>query len=116
MESNYKVAYNSEWSKLKKLEPLDIANRLSVDYNQENKQLTVPFFNEEYILDFTYETIHKKVDNSIPSIDDSIIILNYLTFSSNNIKEENKWVTLKEIPNGGVLFFPSFQNMYQKER
>ena len=111
MESNYKVAYNTEWSKLKKLEPLDIANRLSVDYNQENKQLTVPFFNDEYILDFTYETIHKKADNSIPSIDDSIIILNYLTFSSNNIKEDNKWVTLKEIPNGGVLFFPSFQNM-----
>ena len=53
MESNYKVAYNTEWSKLKKLEPLDIANRLSVDYNQENKQLTVPFFNDEYILDFT---------------------------------------------------------------
>ena len=114
MESNYKDAYNFEWSKLKELEPLDLSNRLDVHYNNENKQLTVPFFNEEYLLDFTSETIHKIVDNSIPSIDDSIIILNYLTFSSNNIKEENKWVTLKEIPNGGVLFFPSFQNMTVK--
>ena len=63
MESNYKVAYNLEWSKLKELEPLDLSNRLDIHYNNENKQLTVPFFNEEYILDFTSETIHKKVDN-----------------------------------------------------
>ena len=114
MESNYKVAYNTEWSKLKKLDPLDIAKRLDVKYNNENKQFIVPFFDKDYILDVEHETIYRKDDNFIPVIDDSIIILNYLTYSSTNIETDNKWVTLKEIPNGGALFFPAFQNMTVK--
>ena len=114
MDSNYKVAYNTEWSKLKKLDPLEIAKRLDVKYDDENKQFIVPFFNKDYILDIEHETIYRKDDNFVPSIDDSIIILNYLTYSSTNIEIHNKWVTLKEIPNGGVMFFPAFQNMTVK--
>lgn len=114
MESNYKVAYDLEWKKLKQLEPLDVSKRLGVEYNSENKQFVVPFFKEDYILDFEEESIYRKDDNFIPSIDDSIMILNYLTFSIYQTKEDNSWVTLKEIPNGGVLFFPSFQNMSVK--
>ena len=114
MESNYKIAYNTEWSKLKKLDPLDIAKRLEVKYNNENKQFIVPFFDKDYILDVEHETIYRKDDNFIPAIDDCIIILNYLTYSSTNIEIDNKWITLKEIPNGGALFFPAFQNMTVK--
>ena len=114
MDSNYKVAYNTEWSKLKKLDPLEIAKRLDVKYDDENKQFIVPFFNKDYILDIEHKTIYRKDDNFVPSIDDSIIILNYLTYSSTNIEIHNKWVTLKEIPNGGVMFFPAFQNMTVK--
>ena len=114
MDSNYKVAYNTEWSKLKKLDPLEIAKRLDVKYDDENKQFIVPFLNKDYILDIEHETIYRKDDNFVPSIDDSIIILNYLTYSSTNIEIHNKWVTLKEIPNGGVMFFPAFQNMTVK--
>ncbi|MGL5316518.1 MAG: DUF3786 domain-containing protein [Peptostreptococcaceae bacterium] len=114
MESNYKVAYDLEWEKLKQLEPLDVSKRLGVEYNSERKQFIVPFFKEDYILDFKEESIYRKVDNFIPSIDDSIMILNYLTFSIYEIKEDNNWVTLKDIPNGGVLFSPSFQNMSVK--
>lgn len=115
MESNYKVAYNAEWKKLKQLDPIDVSERLGVRYNSKEKQFIVPFLKEDYVLDFNHETIYRKNDNFRPSIDDSIIILNYLTFSSYDIKNDNKWVTLKEISNGGVLFFPSFQNMTVKK-
>lgn len=114
MESNYKVAYDLEWKKLKQLDTLDVEKRLGVEYNSENKQYVVKFFKEDYILDFEKESVYRKYDNIRASIDDSIMILNYLTFSIYEIKEENSWVTLKEIPNGGVLFFPSFQNMSVK--
>lgn len=110
MESNYKVAYKSEWSKLKKLEPLDISKRLDVKYNQESRQFIVSFLNEDYILDCKTETIYRKIDKYEPVIDDSIIILNYLTYSAENINKSNKWVSLKEIPNGGALFYPAFYN------
>ena len=72
------------------------------------------FLKEDYVLDFEYEKIYRKKDNFRPTIDDSIIMLNYLTYSSHNVGTRGKWVTLKEIPNGGVMFFPAFQNMTVK--
>ena len=38
----------------------------------------------------------------------AITLLNYLGFSDDDIKVENKWVNLKEIPNGGNLYYPAF--------
>ncbi len=110
MESNYKVAYKNEWYRLKKLDPFDISKRLDVKYNKESKQFIVNFLNEDYILDIETETIHREKDKHEPLIDDSIIILNYLTYSTENINKTNKWVSLKEIPNGGALFYPAFYN------
>ena len=111
MESNYKIAYNAEWCKLKKLNPLDLAKRLEIIYCSEKNQLVVPFFEKNYILDFENNTIYRKENGETPTINDSIIILNYLTHSKDYIVNTNKWVTLKEIPNGGALFYPAFYKM-----
>lgn len=111
MESNYKVAYDAEWKKLKLLDPYDVAKRLGVNYLSENRQFIIKFLNNDYVLDFEDEVIYREDDKFRPTIDDCIIILNYLTFSTCEIFENNKWVTLKEIPNGGALFFTSFQKM-----
>lgn len=111
MDSNYIIAYKTEWDKLKKLNLLDISKRLNIKYDCNNNLLIVPFFNENYILNIKEESIHKQVDNTVPTIDDSIIILNYLTYSTEYIINDNKWVTLKEIPNGGVLFYPAFYKL-----
>lgn len=108
MSSNYKVAYEQEWNKLKKLDLIEVCKRLEVECDNDKKQITVPYFKENYILDFTNETIYREKDENIPPIGDSIIILNYLTYSAEYIVNTNKWVSLKEIPNGGVLFYPAF--------
>lgn len=108
MESNYKIAYFMEWSKVKKKNPDEIANRLDVKYSSEKRQFTVEFLYEEYILDCCTETIYKKKDKSFLSISESIIILNYLNFSDEYVNLQNKLVSLKEIPNGGSLFYPAF--------
>lgn len=108
MKTNYKVAYDKEWGKLKEKNAKDIADKLDVLYCSDKKQFTVTFLNEEYILDYNYETIYKK-DSKVPlNIDASIMILNYLTFSNTHINISNEWVSLKEIPNGGALFYPAF--------
>ncbi len=108
MKTNYQVAYNEEWKKLKTLDLKDISNRLEVKYDELENQIEIVFFDEEYILDFETENIFKKFNKDIPSIMDSIVILNYLTYSSEYVVDDNKWVSLKEIPNGGVLFYPAF--------
>lgn len=108
MKTNYKVAYDKEWEKLKEKNAKDIADKLDVLYCSDKKQFTVTFLNEEYILDYNYETIYKK-DSKVPlNIGASIMILNYLTFSNTHIDISNEWVSLKEIPNGGALFYPAF--------
>lgn len=108
MKSNYKVAYDSEWNKLKQLNTTDVERRLNVKYYTDKRQYIVPFFEKDYVLDFDSETIYRKKDGKVPEISDAIIILNYLTYSTEKIINTNKWVSLKEIPNGGALFYPAF--------
>ncbi|MGL5695081.1 MAG: DUF3786 domain-containing protein, partial [Peptostreptococcaceae bacterium] len=115
MESNYQVAYKHEWSKLKNLDLLDICKRLNVEYNNEKNIIIIPFFNEYYILDMKNETIYKNKDNTFPPIDDSIIILNYLTYSVDYVLNSYHYVTLKELPNGGALFYPAFSKLALKK-
>lgn len=109
METNYRIAYNKGWQDLKKIKPEEIIARRSVSYCNSTRQFTVTFFNSEYILDWDHETIYQKSDGQSPKIMASIIILNYLTFSEVSRKPDHKWVSLKEIPTGGALFYPAFQ-------
>lgn len=109
METNYRIAYNKGWQDLKKRVPEEVAARLAVSYCNSTRQFTVTFFDSEYILDCAEKTIWRKSDGQVPEIMASIIILNYLSYSEESQKPENKWVSLKEMPNGGALFYPAFQ-------
>lgn len=108
MGNNYEIAYKEEWNKLKKLDPFDVSKRLDVKYCSNKNQFTIIFLNEELLIDFKTESIYSKMDGKRPLIGDSIIILNYLTYSKDYIAEIDKIVSLKEIPNGGALFYPAF--------
>lgn len=108
MESNYKVAYYNEWKTLQKREFKSVAEIRNVIYDEEKKEISIKVFNREYILNCNDETIRRSDDNHIPSAETGVMILNYLSFTENNIDKTNKWVSLKEIPNGGMMFYPAF--------
>ena len=108
MESNYKVAYYNEWKTLQKREFKSVAEIRNVIYDEEKKEFSIKVFNREYILNCNDETIRRSDDNHIPSAETGVMILNYLSFTENNIDKTNKWVSLKEIPNGGMMFYPAF--------
>lgn len=108
MESNYKVAYYNEWKTLQKRDFKNVAEIRNVIYDEEKKEFSIKVFNREYILDCNDETIRRSDDNHIPSAETGVMILNYLSFTENNIDKTNKWVSLKEIPNGGMMFYPAF--------
>ena len=108
METNYRVAYDKYWQDLKKMVPEEITNQLAVTYCSNTRQFVVTFFNSEYILDCHTETIYSKTDGLVPDINASIIILNYLVYARSLQETAKKWVSLKEIPNGGMLFYPAF--------
>ncbi|MDR3539614.1 MAG: DUF3786 domain-containing protein [Desulfosporosinus sp.] len=106
--NNYRIAYDKYWKDLKRKVPEEVATQLAVTYSNDTRQFIVKFFNSEYILDCDAETIFKKTDGQVPEIMASIIILNYLAYARPPQETAKKWVSLKEIPNGGVLFYPAF--------
>ena len=108
MESNYKVAYYNEWKTLQKRDFKNVEEIRNVTYDEDKKEFYIKVFNREYILNCNDETIRRNDDNQIPSVETGVMILNYLSFTENNIDKTNKWVSLKEIPNGGMMFYPAF--------
>ena len=108
METNYRIAYDKYWRDLKGKVPEEIATQLAVTYNSEIRQFVVTFFNAEYILDCNNETVVRKADGQVPEITASILMLNYLAYAGPPRESAKKWVSLKEIPNGGMLFYPAF--------
>lgn len=108
MKSNYRVAYNKGWQDVKQKEPADIARNMLVQYSPTEQQFIVPFLNENYIVDLAKETIVRESDGEAPAIDAAILVLHYLSFFQSTAEVVGKWVSLKEIPNGGMLFYPAF--------
>ena len=108
METNYRIAYDKYWQDLKRKVPEEISTQLAVTYSSDTRQFVVTFFNSEYILDCNSETICRKTDGLVPEMMASIIMLNYLAYARSPQETAKKWVSLKEISNGGMLFYPAF--------
>ena len=108
MESNYKVAYDYEWKRLQQRDFNKVAKIRNVKYNEEKNEFTIKVFNRDYILNCNDETIRRSDDSYVPSAETGVMIVNYLSFTETDIDRSNKWVSLKEIPNGGMMFYPAF--------
>ncbi len=108
MESNYKVAYDYEWKRLQQRDFEKVAQIRNVKYDRDENEFTIKIFNREYILNCNDETIRRSEDNYVPSAETGVMIVNYLSFTENDMDKTNKWVSLKEIPNGGMMFYPAF--------
>ena len=108
MESNYKVAYDYEWKRLQQRDFNKVSKIRNVKYNEEKNEFTIKVFNRDYILNCNDETIRRSDDSYVPSAETGVMIVNYLSFTETDIDRSNKWVSLKEIPNGGMMFYPAF--------
>ena len=108
MKTNYKVAYDYEWKRLQQRDFEKVSQMRNVKYDKEKNQFIMKVFNREYILNCNDETIIGRDDNHVPSAETGVMILNYLSFTENDMDRTNKWVSLKEMPNGGMMFYPAF--------
>lgn len=109
METNYRIAYDKGWQELKARVPSEVEAKRRVLYDEAKQRYAIKFFHEEYLLDFAQETIRRTSDGRDAEMIAAIIILNYLSFSDSCPEVSGSWVSLKEIPNGGALFFPAFR-------
>lgn len=108
MKSNYKQAYYKEWETLKNRDFERVSKIRSVNYYKEKNQFKIKLIDKEYMLDCNDKTMKSIKDNNIPSVETGVMILNYLSFTDYDVECTNKLVSLKEIPNGGMMFYPAF--------
>lgn len=111
MDTNYRIAYDKGWQDLKQKDPTEVSSYMNVTYLQDEQQFVVPFLGETYLLDMKNHTVVRQSDGQFPGIETGILLLHYLSFFQFKAEPANKWVSLKEIPNGGSLFYPAFHKM-----
>lgn len=107
-DTNYHIAYDNEWRNLKKKEPEEVAKRLSAIWEPENNRMILTFFGENFSIQWEDETITSVKDGTSPKIIAAILMLNYLSYSDEKITAEGNFLSLKELKNGGALFYPAF--------
>ena len=108
MDTNYKVAYYNEWKRLQQRNFEKVTKIRNVKYDKTENEFIIEIFNREYILNCNDETIIRSDDNHVPSAETGVMIVNYLSFTENDMDKTNNWVSLKEIPDGGMMFYPAF--------
>lgn len=108
MESNYKEAYYKEWDTLQKRNFENISRIRKVIYDVDKNLFRLNVINKEYILECDNKTIKRSDDGYVPTPETGVMILNYLSFTEYDIENRGKWISLKEIPNGGMMFYPAF--------
>lgn len=108
MKNNYLIALNKGWEDLLRKAPEEVVECMHVIYLKDKCQYIVPHLNERYIVDCNEQTIRNIEGNSEAGIELSILILHYLSFFTAKKDMQDKWVSLREIPNGGSLFYPAF--------
>lgn len=108
METNYRMGYDNEWNTLKKRNPVDVADRLGIRWQDEEDYFDLPFCNENYRLYWNDELVLDSNGNALEDFEHAIMLLNYLAYSSEEQKVNNDYTTLKELPGGGAVFYPAF--------
>jgi hypothetical protein len=111
LNTNYHIAYDKGWLDLKSKAPEEVTYNMDVTYFSSKQQYIVPFLSENYVIDCCNETICGELDGRVPQMGAAILLLHYLSFFQSNAEAANKWVSLKEIPNGGILFYPAFHKV-----
>ena len=106
--NNYRIAYKQGWKTLKKRSFERVSKIRDIKYRGDVNIFEIDILGDHYILDCDSETIYNIETLEDMDISLAITLLNYLGFSDNDTKLENKWVSLKELPNGGNLYYPAF--------
>jgi len=108
VKNNYLVGINHGWEALLQKDPEEVADFMEVKYQKPQNLFIVPHLNENYVVDCINKTIRRERDGSLAGLELTMLMLHYLTFYKTRAGLEHTWVSLKEIPNGGILFYPAF--------
>ena len=108
MGSNYQIAFDKAMADLQAKDPMKVCANAVADYSADSGQYCVPFFERPFIADIKNGEVYEKSTGIRCDPFTGILILHYLTYAQ-DITPSGQWITLKEIPYGGALFYPAFK-------
>jgi hypothetical protein len=106
--SNYRIAFNKAMADLQGKNPVTVCANAGAEYYAIPGQYCVPFFERPFIVDLNNEEIYDLSTGIRCALGTGILILHYLTYAQ-DITPSGQWITLKEVPNGGAIFYPAFK-------
>lgn len=89
-------------------DPMKVCANAVADYSADSGQYCVPFFERPFIADIKNGEVYEKSTGIRCDPFTGILILHYLTYAQ-DITPSGQWITLKEIPYGGAIFYPAFK-------
>jgi len=106
--SGYQLAFDKAMADLQAKNPILVATHASAEYSAISGQYRVLFFDKPFIVDIKTEEVFDESTGSRCALGTGMLILHYLAFAR-NVQPSGNWITLKEVPNGGMIFYPAFK-------
>lgn len=106
--AGYQFAFDKAMADLQAKDPATVCNNALAEYSAISSQYCVPFFDRPFTVDIKTREVFDLLTGIRCPLGTGMLILHYLSFAQ-NIEPSGKWITLKEVPNGGVSFYPAFK-------
>ena len=108
MSSNYQIAFNKAMADLQAKNPVTVCANAVAEYSAISGQYCVPFFESPFIVDVRNGEVYNRSTGIRCALGTGILIMHYLIYAQ-DITPSGQWITLKEVPNGGAIFYPAFK-------
>ncbi len=108
MASSYQFAFDKAVADLKEKAPAVVCNNAEAEYSAISGKYVVPFFKKPYTVDVSSGEVYDQATGVRCALGTGLLILHYLAFAQ-DVEPSGKWITLKEVPNGGMVFYPAFK-------
>jgi len=106
--SGYQFAFDKAMADLQAKDPATVCANAVAEYSAISSQYCVPFFDRPFTVDVKTGEVFDRLTGIRCPLGTGMLILHYLTFAQ-NIEPSGHWITLKEVTNGGVFFYPTFK-------
>ncbi len=109
LQQAHELAYQNACAEFCRWDPLDMAVSSDSQFEIASKTFSLMYANEEYKINFpTGEVVYAAKNDAVPTTI-KVVLLHYLVRASGQALR-NHWISFREIPEGGLIYFQPFNN------
>jgi len=110
MDSNYRFAYEKALADLRAEDPEKVCRNALAGFRPG--VYTLPFLGRPLRVDLEQGLVLEGDSGRVLPPGTAMLVLHHLAWAR-DVEVEGRWITLKEVPEGGSLFFPAFKREVQ---